>query len=131
MACAMVMSLTACGGSKKDDAATADDRGNSSGKTEITWWAFPTFTQENADYAVGTYEQKVIAAFEEENPDISNTLYVPNQLGAILHGAKQDNVKGCRGLGSRKRRMDDRRFCNGITMGAVKGYCKNWTVVFD
>lgn len=71
MACAMVMSLTACGGSKKDDAATADDRGNSSGKTEITWWAFPTFTQENADDAVGTYEQKVIAAFEEENPDIS------------------------------------------------------------
>lgn len=58
-------------------------------------------------------------------------MYVPNQLGAILHGAKQDNVKGCRGLGSRKRRMDDRRFCNGITMGAVKGYCKNWTVVFD
>lgn len=59
MACAMVMSLTACGGSKKDDAATADDRGNSSGKTEITWWAFPTFTQENADDAVGTtYEQK-------------------------------------------------------------------------
>ena len=23
-------------------------------KTEITWWAFPTYTQENADDAVGT-----------------------------------------------------------------------------
>lgn len=40
-------------------------------KTEITWWAFPTYTQENASDGVGTYEQTIIAAFEEANPDIT------------------------------------------------------------
>lgn len=40
-------------------------------KTEITWWAFPTYTQENADDGLGTWEQKIIDAFQEANPDIS------------------------------------------------------------
>lgn len=40
-------------------------------KTEITWWAFPTYTQENADDAVGTWEQKIIDAFEAEHPEIT------------------------------------------------------------
>lgn len=62
----MVMSLVSC--SKKG----GDDPNESgSGKTEITWWAFPTFTQENSSDAVGTWEQKLIDAFEAENPDIS------------------------------------------------------------
>lgn len=39
--------------------------------TEITWWAFPTFTQENADDGFGTYEQKIIDAFEAANPGIT------------------------------------------------------------
>lgn len=62
----MVMSLVAC--SKKGG---DDPNESSSGKTEITWWAFPTFTQENSSDAVGTWEQKLIDAFEAENPDIS------------------------------------------------------------
>ena len=61
----MSISLVSCG--KK---ATNDTKNGSSAKTEITWWAFPTFTQENAGDAVGTWEQKVIAAFEEKNPDV-------------------------------------------------------------
>ena len=61
----MSISLVSCG--KK---ATDDTKSGNSAKTEITWWAFPTFTQENAGDAVGTWEQKVIAAFEEKNPDI-------------------------------------------------------------
>lgn len=40
-------------------------------QTEITWWAFPTYTQENADDGVGTYEQTIIDAFQAANPDIS------------------------------------------------------------
>lgn len=39
--------------------------------TEITWWAFPTFSQENADDAPGTWEQKVIDAFQAKNPGIT------------------------------------------------------------
>lgn len=62
----MVMSLVAC--SKKGGDTP---NGSGSGKTEITWWAFPTFTQENSSDAVGTWEQKLIDAFEAENPDIS------------------------------------------------------------
>lgn len=88
----MVFSMTACGNkeskdsskgdvtttddtSKTDDASTTDDASktddNKSGDiTEITWWAFPTFTQENADDGFGTYEQKIIDAFQTANPDV-------------------------------------------------------------
>ncbi|MBS5939877.1 carbohydrate ABC transporter substrate-binding protein [Clostridium sartagoforme] len=62
----MAMSLVAC---SKKGGDTPNESG--SGKTEITWWAFPTFTQENSSDAVGTWEQKIIDAFEAENPDIS------------------------------------------------------------
>ncbi len=77
LATAMVVSLAACGNSGdsgntggSDDAAQ-EEGGDSAGATEITWWAFPTYTQENADDGVGTYEQKIIDAFQAENPDIT------------------------------------------------------------
>ena len=63
----MSMSLLSCG--KKT--TSEDPKGNDSAKTQITWWAFPTFTQENSNDAVGTWEQKIIDAFENENPDIT------------------------------------------------------------
>lgn len=70
-----VLSLAACGNSgndkAKDSGTASTDKATSTEKqTEITWWAFPTFTQENANDGVGTYEKKIIAAFEEANPDI-------------------------------------------------------------
>lgn len=55
----------------KDNGETSDDTQEPSGDvTEITWWAFPTFTQENANDGFGTYEQKIIDAFETANPDV-------------------------------------------------------------
>lgn len=62
----MSISLVSCGKKTNDDS-----KGSNGDKTQITWWAFPTFTQENASDAVGTWEQKIIAAFEEKNPDIT------------------------------------------------------------
>ena len=62
----MTMSFVACGNKTTEETAT-----DSTAKTEITWWAFPTFTQENASDGVGTYEQKIIDAFEAKNPDIT------------------------------------------------------------
>ncbi|WP_394405234.1 ABC transporter substrate-binding protein [Streptococcus sp. 20-1249] len=64
------LSLAACGSSSN---ATKDSKSSpaDSSKTEITWWAFPVFTQENADDGVGTYEKSIIAAFEKANPDIT------------------------------------------------------------
>ena len=53
---AAVLALAACGsggGSKSESSS------NNSGKTEITWWAFPVFTQEKADDGVGTYENQL------------------------------------------------------------------------
>ena len=64
---AAVLTLAACGGGGSDKAASSGDK---SGKTEITWWAFPVFTQENASDGVGTYEKSIIEAFEKANPDI-------------------------------------------------------------
>ena len=65
---AAVLSLVACGSSSSSD--SSDTAESSSDVTEITWWAFPVFTQENADDGVGTYEASIIEAFEKANPDI-------------------------------------------------------------
>lgn len=65
---AAVLSLAACGSSSSIE--KTDTAESSSDVTEITWWAFPVFTQENADDGVGTYETSIIEAFEKANPDI-------------------------------------------------------------
>lgn len=65
---AAILSLAACGNSGGSNKSA--DLGNSSGKTEITWWAFPVFTQKKASDGVGTYEKEIIKAFEKANPDI-------------------------------------------------------------
>lgn len=64
---ASVLALAACSNSQKQSDSNKSD---SSAKTTITWWAFPVFTQEKAEDGVGTYEKKIISAFEKENPDI-------------------------------------------------------------
>lgn len=93
LATAMVMTtLAGCGGGNKTpettaapktdaateapattEAAKADETtaAASGTKTEIVWWAFPTFTQENGSDGFGTYEQKIIDAFQAKNPDIT------------------------------------------------------------
>nr|WP_210729469.1 ABC transporter substrate-binding protein [Streptococcus ovuberis] len=71
LAGAAVLALAACGnsgGGTKDAEKPADAAATTT--TEITWWAFPVFTQENASDGAGTYEQKIIDAFEKANPDI-------------------------------------------------------------
>ena len=66
LAALMAMSFVSCGKTSNEK-----ETNGSTAKTEITWWAFPTFTQENASDAVGTWEQKIIDAFEAKNPDIT------------------------------------------------------------
>ncbi|HGD0330860.1 TPA: ABC transporter substrate-binding protein [Streptococcus agalactiae] len=61
---AAALSMFACVDSSQSVMAAEKD------KVEITWWAFPTFTQEKAKDGVGTYEKKVIKAFEKKNPNI-------------------------------------------------------------
>ena len=65
---AAILSLAACGNSAGSNKSA--DSGSSSGKIEITWWAFPVFTQKKASDGVGTYEKEIIKAFEKANPDI-------------------------------------------------------------
>ena len=48
---AAVLALAACGSGGGSKSESSSDN---SGKTEITWWAFPVFTQEKADDGVGT-----------------------------------------------------------------------------
>ncbi|MGL5415693.1 MAG: ABC transporter substrate-binding protein [Clostridium sp.] len=54
--------LVGCGGG-----ATSGNKGEKA-QTEITWWNFPNF--EMKDGQVGKYEEDLIKAFEEKNPDI-------------------------------------------------------------
>ena len=64
---AALLALAACG---SGGGSKSESSGGNSGKTEITWWAFPVFTQEKAEDGVGTYEKSIIEAFEKANPDI-------------------------------------------------------------
>ena len=91
----MALGLAACGNSAKQttepaadapaaeepaaeepaaEAPAAEEPAAAGDVTEITWWAFPTFTQENANDGAGTYEQKIIDAFQAANPDIKVNL---------------------------------------------------------
>ena len=54
LAGAAVLSLAACG--KSDANKDAAKSGDAAATTEITWWAFPVFTQEKSGDGVGTYE---------------------------------------------------------------------------
>lgn len=105
----MVLSMTACGAQAEptqgtdaaaevktevpeaSEAAQAETA-TATGKTEITWWAFPTFTQEVAGAAFGTYEQTIIDAFQAANPDITVKLETldftsgPEKIVASIEG---------------------------------------------
>lgn len=54
---AALLALAACG---SGGGSKSESSGGNSGKTEITWWAFPVFTQEKADDGVGTYENQLL-----------------------------------------------------------------------
>ena len=49
LAGAAVLSLAACG--KSDAKKDAAKSGDAAATTEITWWAFPVFTQEKSGFA--------------------------------------------------------------------------------
>ncbi|MEG1175791.1 MAG: ABC transporter substrate-binding protein [Ruthenibacterium sp.] len=65
---------------------------------EITWWAFPTFGQENADDPAGTYEKTVIEAFNAKYPNIKVNLETidftsgPDAITAAIEGNAAPDV---------------------------------------
>ena len=70
LAGAAVLSLAACGKTDANKDAAKSGGDSAAATTEITWWAFPVFTQEKTGDGVGTYEKSIIEAFEKANPDI-------------------------------------------------------------
>lgn len=108
LACTTILSMTACSTGTVEDKAVEttgkveapakeekkEDKKEEAKKevTEITWWAFPTIAQENANDAPGTYEQKIIDAFEAKNPDIKVNLETidftsgPEKIIAAIEG---------------------------------------------
>lgn len=58
---AAALSMFACVDSSQSVMAAEKD------KVEITWWAFPTFTQEKAKDGVGTYEKKSSRLLKEKS----------------------------------------------------------------
>ncbi|MDD3165109.1 MAG: ABC transporter substrate-binding protein [Oscillospiraceae bacterium] len=66
----LTVQLSACA-EKADSGKTGDDTvTGDAAVTEITWWAFPTFSQKRSSDEAGTYERSIIAAFEKENSNI-------------------------------------------------------------
>lgn len=112
LACTMVASLAACGNKAPAESApaaaekteeSAPAKEAAPGEAEaadatteepvtITWWAFPTYTQENADDGAGTYERKIIEAFQEKHPNITVNLETidftsgPEKIIAAIEG---------------------------------------------
>lgn len=64
---------------------------------EITWWAFPTFAQKDGAPA-GSYEEEVVAAFNEKFPNIKVTLETidftsgPDAITAAIEGNAAPDV---------------------------------------
>ena len=64
--------------------------------TEITWWAFPTFA--TVDDTGGKYEQGLIDAFQESNPDITVKLEMidfqsgPEKIVTAIEGGTAPDV---------------------------------------
>lgn len=98
LAMTMVVGMTACGGggspsdstdSKKDDAK----QGDSSGKTTLTMWSWSPITRTG---------EKMIEAFEKENPDIDIEFtyynYDPEYLSALSAAAASDSLPDIVGL---------------------------------
>lgn len=72
-AAAVVLTLGffGCSGETKDVNVSSE-----SDVTTITWWAFPTFAQENKEDVWGTYEKSLIGEFEEKHKDIKVNLNI-------------------------------------------------------
>lgn len=89
---------TAAGTEKETTADTSSEDTASGEKTEITWWAFPTYTQENANDSLGTWEEKIIDAFQEKNPDITVKLETidfssgPEKITTAIEGGTMADV---------------------------------------
>lgn len=67
LAATVTMSLmVGCGGAGNEEKVVSEDEKNK--EVEITWWNFPNF--EVVDGQVGKYEEELIKAFEEKNPNI-------------------------------------------------------------
>ena len=96
LALTMVVGMTACGGGgdtadgSGDDAASTED---SDGKTTLTMWSWSPITR-TCD--------KMLAAFEEENPDIDIEFtyynYDPEYLSALSAAAASDSLPDIIGL---------------------------------
>ena len=64
----------------------------------LTWWAFPIFAQDAPQDVNGTYEKKIIKAFEEANPNIHIELTMldfttgPEKLNIALETGKACDI---------------------------------------
>ncbi len=84
---AAVLALAACGSGGESKSESSSDN---SGKTEITWWAFPVFTQEKADDGVEPTKNQC-AAFEKKASQISSQTRnhrFPSGLKRLRHLSK-------------------------------------------
>ena len=62
-----ILSVGGCTGESTNGIETELEEGQD---VTITWWSFPVFAQESAADAEGTYEQKLIHAFEAVHPEV-------------------------------------------------------------
>ena len=95
LAAGLTLSLAACGSKPAEEPAgntnTPAPTG-SAAQTEITWWAFPTFGNDTG------YEQELVDAFMEANPDVQVNLEIidftsgPDKLTAAITAGTAPDV---------------------------------------
>lgn len=114
-----------------------------SGKTTISWWAFPVFAQQSSSDGLGTYEKSLIAAFEKKHPDIHVELNMLNFTSgpekirvALANGTMGDVLLDAPGRiiaygkAGKLIKLNDlftEKFCQDVHNDTLLGACKDKT----
>lgn len=96
---AMTLALVACGPATDASGTTTDtNQGTSTAATtQLTWWIFPNFVQDNGAQP-GTYEQSVVDAFQKIHPEIKITIETldfqsgPDKITSAIQGGTAPDI---------------------------------------
>lgn len=124
LALAMALSLAACGSSSQPSASAS--AASSGGQTTLTMWTWSPITRT---------AQKMISAFEAENPDITieytNYNYNPEYLEALSAAAASDNLPDIMALQPGSLTQTYKDYLIDLSQYATADWGDDWTSHYD